>query len=476
VDGERHTSADDSGNMTSRPGAALAVGASRFWGQTAPGFFGELFGGVQWSPSFIALLYYTFAILTYQVSGARYAMIAAVAGLLVEPQNIRFNSSLGWLFAMMAWAWVAAFGSGGSPVAIEGAQDLGKLAIIAFVIYNAVRSAAQLRFYIAFLIGGFLLYPVRGALVNYVGGYSTFGRAIWNMAYGNPNDLAGFCLVFVSLTLSYIYIGRHRLWRMGAVGAAALMLLVILLTQSRGAFLALVATTVVGFILVKRRGRALGVMSILAVLSLPFVPDSAWGRFGGLSKVGSTSGMRGVDREGSAEQRYQVLQIAMRIASENPVFGVGPMMYAEVAPRYGAMMSSQYPLARNVIDPHNTYLRLSTELGIPGLLLFVGMVATVLRRSWKTSAALLKLGDINGQVFRMLILGLLAYLLAGLFGSIPYINVLYILTAVMGSLVARAELVMTQPLPGPQALPIASPGPSRPQLRMGVRGGLAVRS
>jgi O-antigen ligase len=464
--------------MSTRTGSADSLGApSAFWGKAASGFVGELFSGVRWSPAYLALLYYTCAVTTYQIAGARYAMIVAVVALLIEVTKLRFSPWLAWLFALAGWAWVSAIGSGGSPIAIGGAQDIGKLAIISFVIFNAVRSPSQLRFYIAFVVGCALLYPIRGALVNYLGGYSTFGRALWNYAYANPNDLAGFCLVFLSLTLAYLHIGKHKLWRMGAIGASGVIAIVIFLTQSRGAFLALVATTVMGIMLVRQRGRAFGVMAVVAILSVPFVPDSAWARFGGLRNASTATGMRGVDREGSAQQRFQVLQVAMRISGDNPLFGVGPMMYPEVAPRYGTMMSSQYALARRVTDPHNTYLRLSTELGIPGLLLFLGMIISVITRTWSTSSSLIRRGEASSQVLRMLLLGLVAFLLAGLFSSIPYINVLYILTAIMGSLVACANELLAAPASAftPKSTPtVGASSGSGVAIPWGQRGGLAT--
>jgi putative inorganic carbon (HCO3(-)) transporter len=444
---------------------------SDFWGSYAPGLLRELFAGVRFTPSFLALLYYTFGILTYHAPGTRIAMIVALVMLTLEISTLRWNAAQTWIFAFVGWGYVSALmGAGAAPEAMIGAEDLLKLGVISFVIYNAVRTPEQLRFYVAFLIGSFLIYPVRGAFLNYLGGYSTFGRAIWNNAYGNPNDLAAFCLLFLSLCLAYVYIGRSKLWRLGALGASALITLLLFLTQSRGGILALAASVILGLMVLRQRGRAIGVVSILFLLSLPFVPDSAWERLRGLRNVSTQRGMKNVDREGSAQQRYQVLQVALQISREHPLFGVGPKMYPTTSVEYGRRLIGQYPLARNVRDPHNTYLRLTTELGLPGLVLFLCMVGTVLRLTWIRGAELLARGEPSAQVYRLICLGIVAYLLAGLFGSLPYVNMLYVLLALQGSLQAHAASALAAPVRrlDPMTRREAPPAPMQ-----GRRGGLA---
>jgi O-antigen ligase len=453
------------------PRGALAVERG-FWGDLRPGFFAELFAGVQWTPSFMALLYYTYSVTTYHAPGARYAMIVALFGLLLELQSVRWTGFLSWFGLLVLWAWVSAVQSGGLPTATTGAEDITKLWIISFVIYVAVRSPEQLRFYIAFIIGCFLLYPVRGAYVNYFGGYSLFGRAIWSNAYANPNDLASFALLFLALTLGYALVGRHRLWRLGALGAGASMVVLILLTQSRGGFLALVCTSLIALGVLRQRMRALIVLAVVGTIAIPFVPESAWRRFQGLAKVTSARGMRGVDSQGSAEQRFQVLQVALRMAGDHPLFGVGPKRYAEESVDYGNRMSGQYPLVRGVTDPHNTYLRLATELGLPGVVLFIGMIGGTLRRSWAMSAKLIAAGERAGQMIRISLLGLVAYMLQGLFNSVPYINILYIIVALLACMVARGEGVLAAGLVSVGAEPTRRARAFRRPA--GVRGGLSA--
>ena len=62
--------------------------------------------------------------------------------------------------------------------------------------------AQQIRFFLAFWLACFAFYPVRGALFNYYLYHENlFGRAIWNYIFSNPNDLAAFCILQLSMAL-----------------------------------------------------------------------------------------------------------------------------------------------------------------------------------------------------------------------------------------------------------------------------------
>ena len=63
--------------------------------------------------------------------------------------------------------------------------------------------------------------------------------------------------------------------------SSALMVLLIFLTQSRGAFLAFTVVSTILFMKQKRRLRSFMTMAMLGVLVLAVAPKSVWDRFGG---------------------------------------------------------------------------------------------------------------------------------------------------------------------------------------------------
>jgi O-antigen ligase len=155
------------------------------------------------------------------------------------------------------------------------------------------------------------------------------------------------------------------------------MLVIMLLTQSRGAFVGLV----VGFgpALVwsglKRPGRLLFSAGILALVISVTIPTAVWDRLSGITKLTSESTISEADREGSAEERFEIQKVGWQIFLDHPVFGVGPGVYQLENARYAPLLGTR--------DTHNTYLNLAAEVGLPGLALWCATVWSVLRHAYR---------------------------------------------------------------------------------------------
>ena len=91
-----------------------------------------------------------------------------------------------------------------------------------------------------FFLACYALFPVRGTMVNYfVAHYTIFGRALWNYTYRNPNDLAALTLLPLSTAAALLATERTGWIRLGAIAGIAVLPVLILMTQSRGGFIAL---------------------------------------------------------------------------------------------------------------------------------------------------------------------------------------------------------------------------------------------
>ena len=416
----------------------------------------------RWSISFVAVLVYVASAVTYQLPLVGPAVVAAVIGLVMEKERLTIPPFMLFFAGFIAWGAVGYTGSWLPSETSKQMGDLLKIALIVFAMTNVVRTAWRARIFAIFFLGCFGLYPVRGTLFNYfITGYTRFGRALWNFIYENSNDLAALTFLPLSLCVALALTEKKGWIRTAALVGCGVLPLMILLTQSRGALIALVVAIILFFILHSngKRARTLLTAAALAVLTLPFVPESAWQRFGGLADV-SEGNFAEADPEGSAEARYIIWGIAKNIAVDYPITGVGLGAYPMAHARYAEPMTITRA-AKGPRDTHSTYLNIAAELGFVGLVLFLAMIATVfieaevIRRRAKHIP--------RSQQILALQLGLVAFLLAGLFGSFSRLSFLYVQLAFLWitTNLTKTELAAFSAQ--------SRSGPSGPRLRGGYR-------
>ena len=392
----------------------------------APGGIAELLKNGNWSLSFVGVLCYVFAAVTYALPIVLPSIVVAVLGLAFERIRLTIPAFLIVFALFVAWA---AFGMS-SSLRAETTSDqvivLAKVLLIVFVLINVTRDAWRVRMFSIFFLACFAAYPARGTLFNYfISGYTMFGRALWNFIYGNSNDLAALTFFPMSLSIAAFLTEPPGWIKRAALAGLAVLPLIVLLTQSRGAMIAMVVSGIL-FYVVHAKGKRIKSLAwglAVAIVVTPFVPQSAWDRFGGLRWLGSTTTVQYADPEGSAEARYNIWRIARVIIAENPVSGIGlgnyPLANAITAPRVGVPDASL-----GFRDTHSTYLNVAAETGIPGLVLFMTMIglvaipAELTRRRAK--------GTPRAAQLLALELGLCAYMLAGIFGSFAKLSFLYI--------------------------------------------------
>jgi putative inorganic carbon (HCO3(-)) transporter len=318
----------------------------------------------------------------------------------------------------VAWAGISASLSNSSALALSGWVVGLKLLVILFVALNALRTEKQIRYYLWLYLLCFMLSPGRGALQGYATENTVFGRAIWNYMYANPNDLAAYCMLAMGIALTLATSMQERkLYRMFAWASMILLVLIIFLTQSRGAMLAAVIAFGPLLLATFRKHRAALVYAcVAAALVLYFVPQSAWDRFAHMRFLTSTETIAQADPEGSAENRYEIAIAAWDMTLSRPFVGSGPGTYIPT-------MGHDHP-ELGAKSAHNTYLELSAELGFPGLILWCAMVISVFTmavRGRKTAAA----AGI-AQETAWIECAVLGFLIAGFFGSYAALGYLYL--------------------------------------------------
>jgi O-antigen ligase len=361
---------------------------------------------------------YTFAIVTYYLPVGELGIVIAMVGMLLDRQKVRLPFPV-WLYgAFVLWGFIASLASPYPEIALERVVEHLKLWVIILVAVNALQTEGQVRFYLLYFLGCFVLFPVRGTLV---GGNDRGGRVVWNYIYENSNDLGTLCLIALGMALGLVFATPSRkLVRLGAGMSTVLLVVVILLTQSRGALIGLLIGIGPGLavLALKQPVRVLFYAGILALIVSLAVPTRVFDR---MSDLTSATRIEEADREGSAAERFEILKVAWRMFVDNPVLGVGLGVYprenARYAPEIGRM------------DTHNTYMNLAAELGLPGLVLWCALVWSVLRYAYRRRRQAAP-GELTTQQ-AWLERALWGYLVAAFVGTYVSLSFPYLILAVL---------------------------------------------
>ena len=225
-----------------------------------------------------------------------------------------------------------------------------------------------------------------------------FGRFM--RAYGTfeqPNPYAGYLgltlPVAVGLVIAWMVPMRERVsprWLVWAGGTGALMVLALVMSWSRGAWLGMAAAAGVMLLAVAARsGRAIiavgGLIVVLAYLmlagSLTLLPSSLVQRFSDFTPYLGVVDVRGVevtDANFAVLERMAHWQSAIAMWTDHPWLGVGIGNYGVQYPNYAL------PLWPNPLGhAHNYYLNIGAEAGLAGLISYLILWGAALVQSWQ---------------------------------------------------------------------------------------------
>jgi O-antigen ligase len=405
-----------------------------------------------WTLALVGLYIYTGAIVSNRFPDIPFAQTGigvGLLGLLIAKDKIRFPPAFWLLATFVAWCFMASFGSRYGEIARGEVLGILKLATVFLLVINSIRSERQLRIYLLFFLACFVLFPVRGGFQNYAAGITMAGRIIWNRTYGNPNDFASFALLAIGIAMSMVLstVNSPTIRRI-LIGCIVAFFVVIILSQSRGVFIgtAIVTTPLLLRVIKRRLSYFLAICVAIATI-VHFIPSATLDRFGGISKLTDTATIAKADPEGSAAERFQIYKVALQIVADNPLLGVGLGAFSLEIRRYAPELGAK--------DPHNTYLGLAAEVGIPGLLLWLVMVGAVIK---STRIGTIETPSIDDTVQpRWIVRALIGFLIAGLFGTYSALNVLYLILGTLSAAALWTNAAAARPRRHPNLRPQADP-------------------
>lgn len=246
---------------------------------------------------------------------------------------------------------------------------------------------------------------------------------------GDGNDFALSVNIAIPLCLFLVFDATKAYRRVFYLAALLLLVLDVVVTQSRGGTVALVC---VAFYYWLKSDRKL-TMAMVAVVAVTMVLAVAPGTyFERMSSVGDTE-------EGSAKGRIEAWKAGIAMAIDNPLLGVG-------AGHFAVMHGARY---RNSADSppnqtaHSIYFLILGDLGLPGITLLISFFVLNFAENKRLAEECARAPDSpttrsNRQLLAAVNAALLAYATGGAFLSAVY----YPHMAVLAGLQAAARRVV----------------------------------
>ena len=281
-----------------------------------------------------------------------------------------------------------------------------------------VASTVPVLVYGAIQLYGFDIH--KGSNIDFVPWHNAFHNVF--SSFGNPNHLGGFLVTVLPFGVATALLAKSRPVRVAVWGWVALLLVLLLQTAARGAWLgglAAGAVLVVGLLpRIRARVRTVALTAagglIVAVVLIAGGSRFLGAKASALLRFGAGS---------SVSQRYGYWSAALRLAGHHLIVGTGPDTFAVTYTRYqDAALAKTLGSSYFVNGVHNIFLSWLANEGVPGLLLIVALLAWAVAwgaRAWRSlrrqPAARAATGDPGpgpDDVRRILAVALMAALVA----------------------------------------------------------------
>jgi len=231
-------------------------------------------------------------------------------------------------------------------------------------------------------------------------GFVLFGR--YMRAHGTfdqPNPFAGYLGLVLPIAAGLVVAAIVRVgnrvgfrWLVWAAGTGSLMVVALIMSWSRGAWIGFaVALAVMSLAIVVRSGRAAFIVSMLVVVGaffvilggLAIVPESVIQRISDFSPylgLGDVRGVEVTDANFAVVERVAHWQAALKMWADRPWLGIGIGNYGAVYGRYALPL---WPMALG--HAHNYYLNIGAETGVVGIGAYLLLWGAALVGAWTTA-------------------------------------------------------------------------------------------
>jgi len=262
----------------------------------------------------------------------------------------------------------------------EASGWLGRWVVLAyFLTYWWLRDAQHAARLVRVLVWAGAFAAAYGILQHFTG--ADWYRSLLNRpTFVHPRDSSSQGYAVVGFFRNYLTYAHAMLFplafaaalaargALAGIVAAPLLVVAIVFSTARGAWLAALAGATALAMVARRRDTllALGALAAAASLAFALAPD--------LRR--QATGMFATTGENAA--RIEIYRANLDIVHERPILGLGFGRYQHAAPPYYVA----HPQADRHSHAHNDFLQIAAEAGLVGLAAFSLLYATALRKGW----------------------------------------------------------------------------------------------
>ena len=254
---------------------------------------------------------------------------------------------------------------------------------------------------------------------------------------GDANFYAQILIVLLPLALGRAWHEKSKLLRLIALTAAAMIALTVVLTFSRGAFLALLFTLILSAIWLRPKWKHLLIAGVLSLPLLTLVPDAYFERISTIKELlpGHSDGNLS---DQAFRGRASEWKAAWLMFTDHPILGVGLGNYPVHYQQYSRDIGLDPRLSQR--SAHSLYLQIAAETGVVGIAILGFILWKALKGLWRVrkrflEASMQDAANLTGAF----LIGFLGYLFAGLFLHAAYPNFLWMLIGIALALPIVAE-------------------------------------
>lgn len=304
------------------------------------------------------------------------ALVVVLRRLAVGRIPLPFAAPLGWAVALFLWTLASLFSAIDETLAIKVLFSLLGGIVCATVVLAGCRDMRDLRI----LLGGFVGAGVVIGLITFTegraaGGLTTdFGGSEivsgrLEGAFDSPNQLGAFCALMIPVAAALIFGARATRWRFLAGMALVVLLVTLMLSLSRGAWVGAGVAMLLMLATLKEARRLLVILAIPLTI-VGFFVWSLTPTKTDVKIVGERA--RAITVLSPYDDRRVIYKEAFREIREDPLLGVGPGGFPVASTR---VVSESATLS--YAHAHNLYLNWGAEVGLPSLIIILGFAGSL---------------------------------------------------------------------------------------------------